>query len=89
MPTVTARSAATGSWPTKSAPQGSAWRTVWWICRGNRWWRVFGKRRGRIKKADPPVHDDLVQRDSNAAGPSRLRLADITDIPQQKGSCIY
>lgn len=27
MPTVTTRSAATGSWPTKSTPRGSAWRT--------------------------------------------------------------
>ncbi|MER5790263.1 hypothetical protein [Streptomyces sp. NPDC001980] len=48
----------------------------------------FGKRRGRIKKADLPVQDDLVQCDSNAAGPNRLWLADITDIHQQKGSCI-
>jgi transposase InsO family protein len=72
----------------RAAGVGMADRTVWRICRENRWWSVFGKRRGRIKKADPPVHDDLIQRDSTAAGTNRLWLADITDIPQQKGSCI-
>ncbi|MFJ3795642.1 hypothetical protein ACIPSJ_05095 [Streptomyces sp. NPDC090088] len=63
-------------------------RTVWWICRDSRWWSVFGKRRGQNKKADPPVHDDVVQRDSTAAGPNRLWLANIADIPQQERSCI-
>jgi len=29
-------------------------RTAWRICRDKRWWSVFGKRRGRIKKAGPP-----------------------------------
>ncbi|TVZ90441.1 integrase-like protein [Streptomyces sp. BK340] len=37
-------------------------RTAWRICRDNRWWSVFGKQRGRGKKAGPPVHDDLVSR---------------------------
>jgi hypothetical protein len=34
------------------------------------------------QEADPPVHDDLVQRDSTAAGTHRLWLADIIDISQ-------
>ncbi|MFF7442713.1 IS3 family transposase [Streptomyces sp. NPDC008122] len=54
-------------------------RTAWRICRDNRWWSVFGKKRGRGKKAGPPVHDDLVRRDFIAAGPNRLWLADITE----------
>ncbi|MFD4621230.1 hypothetical protein [Streptomyces sp. NPDC058475] len=54
-------------------------RTAWRICRDNRWWSVFGKRRGRIEKAGPPVHDDLVRRDFTADGPNRLWLADITE----------
>ncbi|WP_121830083.1 IS3 family transposase [Streptomyces sp. S1] len=54
-------------------------RTAWRICRENRWWSVFGKKRGRGKKAGPPVHDDLVHRDFTASGPNRLWLADITE----------
>ncbi|MFG2669170.1 IS3 family transposase [Streptomyces sp. NPDC048387] len=54
-------------------------RTAWRICRDNRWWSVFGKKRGRGKKAGPPVHDDLVRRDFTAPGPNRLWLADITE----------
>ncbi|MFE5114325.1 IS3 family transposase [Streptomyces sp. NPDC056663] len=54
-------------------------RTAWRICRDNRWWSVFGKKRGRTKKAGPPVHDDLVRRDFTATGPNRLWLTDITE----------
>ncbi|MFB6514201.1 IS3 family transposase [Streptomyces virginiae] len=54
-------------------------RTAWRICRDNRWWSAFGKKRGRGKKASPPVHDDLVRRDFTASGPNRLWLADITE----------
>ncbi|MEU5334472.1 IS3 family transposase [Streptomyces asoensis] len=54
-------------------------RTAWRICRDNHWWSVFGKKRGRTKKAGPPVHDDLVRRDFTADGPNRLWLADITE----------
>ncbi|OIJ84551.1 transposase [Streptomyces sp. MUSC 14] len=60
-------------------------RTAWRICRDNRWWSVFGKRRGRIKKAGPPVHDDLVRRDFTAGGPNRLWLADITEHATGEG----
>ncbi|MFI1472100.1 IS3 family transposase [Streptomyces wuyuanensis] len=60
-------------------------RTAWRICRENRWWSVFGKKRGRIKKAGPPVHDDLVRRDFTATGPNRLWLADITEHATGEG----
>ena len=43
-------------------------RTAWRICRDNRWWSVFGKKRAKNgKKPGPPVHDDLVERDFTAA----------------------
>jgi transposase InsO family protein len=60
-------------------------RTAWRICRDNRRWSVFGKKRGRIKKASPPVHDDLVRPDFTAAGPNRLWLADITEHVTDQG----
>ncbi|WP_406334195.1 DDE-type integrase/transposase/recombinase [Streptomyces sp. NBC_00203] len=46
---------------------------------------MFGKRRGRTKKAGPPVHDDMVRRDFTADGPNRLWLADITEHATGKG----
>ncbi|MFG2474718.1 hypothetical protein [Streptomyces fagopyri] len=62
----------------RSAGSGMADRTAWQIRRDNRWWWcVFGKKRGRIKKAGPPVHDDLVRRDFTANGPNRLWFTDI------------
>lgn len=54
-------------------------RTAWRICRENRWWSVFGKKRGRGRKAGPPVRDDLVSRNFTASGQNRLWLADITE----------
>ncbi|MFD0070109.1 MULTISPECIES: IS3 family transposase [unclassified Streptomyces] len=69
----------------RSSGAGMADRTAWRICRDNRWWSVFGKKRGRTKKAGPPVHDDLVQRDFTAAGPNRLWLADITEHATDEG----
>ncbi|MFD7612378.1 IS3 family transposase [Streptomyces sp. NPDC059828] len=63
----------------RSTGAAMADRTAWRICRDHRWWSVFGKKRGRGKKAGPPVHDDLVRRDFTAAGPNRLWLADITE----------
>ncbi|MGW2236961.1 IS3 family transposase [Streptomyces sp. NPDC001759] len=60
-------------------------RTAWRICRDNRWWSVFGKKRGRGKKAGPPVHDDLVSRDFTATAPNRLWLVDITEHATSEG----
>jgi transposase InsO family protein len=60
-------------------------RTAGRICRDNRWWSVFGKKRGRVKKAGPPVHEDLVRRDFTADGPNRLWLAGITEHATGEG----
>ncbi|MFI8242909.1 IS3 family transposase [Streptomyces sp. NPDC085866] len=69
----------------RSAGSGMADRTAWRICRDNNWWSVFGKKRGSIKKAGPPVHDDLVRRDFTATGPNRLWLTDITEHATSEG----
>jgi transposase InsO family protein len=63
-----------------AAGQPMADRTAWKICSGRGWWSAFArKRRGKGRKAGPPVHDDLVQRDFTAVAPNRLWLADITE----------
>ncbi|MFC9949137.1 IS3 family transposase [Streptomyces prasinus] len=54
-------------------------RTAWRICRENRWWSVFGKKRSRGKKAGPLVHDDLVSRNFTATCANWLWLAYITE----------
>ncbi|WP_190090499.1 IS3 family transposase [Streptomyces melanogenes] len=64
---------------------GMADRTAWRICRDSRWWSVFGKKRGRTKKAGPPVHDDLVRRDFTATGPNQLWLTGITEHDTGEG----
>ncbi|MFJ4647285.1 DDE-type integrase/transposase/recombinase [Streptomyces bobili] len=69
----------------RGAGAGMVDRTAWRICRDNRWWSVFGKKRGKSKKAGPPVHDDLVSRDFTASGPNRLWLADITEHATGEG----
>jgi len=71
----------------RAAGQVMAERTAWRICRDNRWWSAFGKRRGRGKnaKAGPPVHDDRVRRDFTADAPNRLWLTDITEHPTGEG----
>ncbi|MEU8591998.1 IS3 family transposase [Streptomyces sp. NPDC048664] len=71
----------------RAAGEAMAERTAWRICRDNRWWSVFGKRRGRGKnvKAGPPVHDDRVRRDFTADGPNRLWLTDITEHATGEG----
>jgi transposase InsO family protein len=60
-------------------------RTAWRICQDNSWRSISGKKRRRIKKAAPPVHDDLVRSDFTAAGPNRLWLADITEHATSEG----
>ncbi|MFL0457483.1 IS3 family transposase [Brachybacterium paraconglomeratum] len=61
-------------------------RTAWRICRDNRWWSVFGKKRGKNgKRPGPPVHDDLVQRDFTADDVNELWLTDITEHRTDEG----
>ena len=62
-------------------------RTAWKITSRNGWWSAFGKRkaRGKGKKAGPPVHDDLVQREFTADAPNELWLTDITEHNTAEG----
>ncbi|MCH1884430.1 IS3 family transposase, partial [Agrococcus sp. ARC_14] len=65
----------------RDAGEPMADRTAWRIASRHGWWSAFGKRkaRGNGKKAGPPVHDDLVQREFVADAPNRLWLTDITE----------
>jgi putative transposase len=50
---------------------------VWRLCSQQRIWSHFSKKRGLSRKAGPPVHDDLVQRDFTAQRANQLWLTDI------------
>jgi putative transposase len=52
-------------------------RRVWRLCSQQRIWSHFSKKRGLNRKAGPPVHDDLVQRDFTAQRANQLWLTDI------------
>jgi transposase InsO family protein len=71
----------------RQAGQPMADRTAWRIASANGWWSAFGKKRarGKSRKAGPPVHDDLVQRQFTADGPNRLWLTDITEHRTAEG----
>nr|WP_228988757.1 DDE-type integrase/transposase/recombinase [Streptomyces sp. DH8] len=71
----------------RAAGEAMSERTAWKICRDNRWWSAFGKRRGRGKnvKVRPPGHDDRVKRDFTASGPNRWWLTDITEHATGEG----
>jgi putative transposase len=60
-------------------------RRVWRLCSQQQIWSVFAKRRGLRRKAGPPVHDDLVERDFSAAELNELWLTDITEHPTDEG----
>ena len=62
-------------------------RTAWKIASENGWWSAFGKKkaRGKGRKAGPPVHDDLVQREFTTDAPNRLWLTDITEHRTSEG----
>jgi putative transposase len=49
------------------------------LCSAHRIWSAFAKRRGLTRRAGPPVHDDLVDRQFRADAPNRLWLTDITE----------
>lgn len=55
------------------------------LCSQQRIWSVFAKRRGLSRKPGPPVHDDLIERDFQAAAPNRVWLIDITEHPTAEG----
>ena len=61
-------------------------RTVWRICRDNRWWSVFGKPKTRkTGRAGTPAHDDLVRRVFTADAPNELWLTDLTEHRTAEG----
>jgi putative transposase len=52
---------------------------VWRLCSQQKIWSVFSKKRGLNRKAGPPVHDDLVQREFTAERANQMWLTDITE----------
>ena len=52
---------------------------VFRLCSQQRIWSVFAKKRGLNRKAGPPVHDDLVDRQFTATAPNVTWLTDITE----------
>jgi transposase InsO family protein len=54
-------------------------RRVWRLCSQQQLFSSFTKRSRLYKKAGPPVHDDLVNRDFSATRPNQLWLTDITE----------
>ena len=51
------------------------------LCQQQQIWSVFAKKRGLSRKAGPPVHDDLVDRDFTAPAANMTWLTDITEHP--------
>jgi hypothetical protein len=49
------------------------------LCSQQRIWSVFAKKPGLNRKAGPPVHDDLVDRQFTASAPNVTWLTDITE----------
>jgi putative transposase len=60
-------------------------RRVWRLCSQQQLWSVFAKRRGLTRKAGPPVHDDLVDREFSAPATNQVWLTDITEHPTGEG----
>jgi transposase InsO family protein len=54
---------------------------VWRICSMQQIFSLHAKKKGRYKKAGPPVHDDLVRRNFTADSPNVTWLTDITEHP--------
>jgi putative transposase len=69
----------------RSAGEPMAERTAWRICADNKWWSVFGKKRGKNGKTGAPVHDDLVKRSFTADAANQLWLSDITEHRTREG----
>lgn len=55
------------------------------LCRQQQLWSVFAKKRGLSRRAGPPVHDDLVDRDFTADAVNVTWLTDITEHPTSEG----
>jgi transposase InsO family protein len=55
------------------------------LCKVQRIWSVFAKKKGLTRRAGPPVHDDLVRRRFTAEAANTLWLTDITEHPTAEG----
>jgi putative transposase len=55
------------------------------LCSQQRIWSIFAKKPGLTRKAGPPVHDDLVDRQFTASAPNVLWLTDITEHATGEG----
>jgi transposase InsO family protein len=55
------------------------------LCSQERIWSVFAKKPGLTRKAGPPVHDDLVDRQFTAHGANQVWLTDITEHRTDEG----
>jgi putative transposase len=58
---------------------------VWRICSMQQIFSLHAKKKGRSRKAGPPVHDDLVRRDFTATAPNTKWLTDITEHSTGEG----
>ncbi|MFI6308511.1 IS3 family transposase [Amycolatopsis thailandensis] len=58
---------------------------VWRICSMQQIFSLHARKKGRSRKAGPPVHDDLVRRDFTADAPDVKWLTDITEHPTGEG----
>jgi putative transposase len=55
------------------------------LCTAQKIWSIHARKRGLSRKAGPPVHDDLVQKDFTADRPNQKWLTDITEHPTTEG----
>jgi transposase InsO family protein len=55
------------------------------LCQDNKIWSRTSKKRGLNRKAGPPVHDDLIDRDFTADAPNERWVGDITEHPTGEG----
>jgi putative transposase len=55
------------------------------LCSMQQIWSVFAKKRGLARKAGPPAHDDLVDREFTAPATNMMWLTDITEHPTGEG----
>ena len=55
------------------------------LCTMARLWSTHARKRGLNRKAGPPVHDDLVDRDFTACRPNQKWLTDITEHQTSEG----
>jgi putative transposase len=55
------------------------------LCTTQKIWSIHARKRGLSRKAGPPVHDDLIQKDFTADRPNHKWLTDITEHPTSEG----